>query len=62
MNLPLILVPPFMIFLVPHAGEYTGAVFALVRLLPGMCSEMHHQVPLFGEGPLAVRMRALEQL
>jgi hypothetical protein len=53
---------PFMILLVPDTGENTGAIFALIGLLPGMCSEMHHQVPLLGEGPLAVGMRALEQL
>jgi hypothetical protein len=51
-----------MILLVPHAGENAGAIFALIGLLPGMSPEMHHQVPLLGEGPLAVGMRALEQL
>ena len=51
-----------MIFLVAHAGEYAGAVLALVWLLPGVCPEMHHQVTLFREGPLTVRMRTLEQL
>lgn len=61
-NLPLVLVSPFMILLVAHAGEYAGAVLALVWLLPGVCPEMHHQVPLLGEGPLAVCMRTLEQL
>ena len=62
MNLPLILMSPFMILLISHAGENAGAIFALIGLLPGMCSEMHHEVSLLGEGPLAVRMRALEQL
>jgi len=61
-NLPLILVSPFMILLIPDTGENAGAIFALIGLLPGMCSEMHHEVSLLGEGPLAVCMRALEQL
>jgi len=61
-NLPLVLVSPFMVLLVAHAGEYTGAVLALVWLLPGVCPEMHHEVSLLRKGPLAVRMRALEQL
>ena len=48
--------------LTSDSGEYAGAVLALIWLLPGMCPEMHHQVSLLGEGPLALDMRALEQL
>jgi hypothetical protein len=62
MNLPLILMSPFMILLVTDTGENTRAIFALIGLLPSMSPEMHHQVALLGEGPLAIRMRAFEQL
>lgn len=61
-HLPLILVPPFVILLIPHACEHSPAISALVGLLPSVGPHVDHEIAFLGEGPQAVEDRAFEKL
>ena len=52
--------PSFMIFFVSNTGENSLAILAFIWLLPGVSSQVYHEVTLLGERASAVGISTLE--